>query len=100
MLEDSGSGGRDAFTLDAVVEYRKSLEEYSGCGCRDRQPTVGARNAASAEGQRRARPTRRATAFDQPGGSNDIGDRVPSTDFVECHLVNDVAVHRGLGLGE
>ena len=100
MSQNGGAGRRDALALAAIVMKRKPLEQLDHRRRRQRQIAMRGFYRTGTHGQRRDRPARRSALFDEVGGGDDVGDRIPGADFVKCHLFGGDAMHRALGGGE
>ena len=100
MPQDGGAGRRDAFAFQSIVEEFIALQQQCACWGGGRQHAMRGFGTPASERQCGHRPCRPRQRVDQSGGSNDVRDRIPATQFVKADLVGCGAVDLALDFGE
>ena len=97
ISHDRRARRRDPLAGDSVVDRQEALEQDCGRGGRRGQPTMRAADPARTQRKRPHRPADGVDLGDQPGRSDDVGDRIPSADFVETNLFRIDSMNPRLG---
>jgi hypothetical protein len=99
MLENRSTRRRDALAREPIVEQLEALQKQRRGGRWNRQPTMVGLHAPVALRQRACAP-RRVERIDQKRRADHIGDRIPTAELMERHVLGGHAVDFAFHFGE